>query len=84
MTSNGTIRSLPINRGDITHACVTDSRQHGTGVFSWHDNASDARYNARITGGKCVRVPHVKGELVIPPLATELLGHRLRPTPDRD
>jgi hypothetical protein len=70
-----TIPSLSI-ADHLTHACVTNSEEHGHGVFSWHDNEADAQHNAAATGGVCVPVSYVDGSPVTPHAATRVLRQR--------
>lgn len=47
-----TIKGLPKDAPNVTHFCVTASKEHGHGIFSAHDNKDDALFNAALTGGK--------------------------------
>lgn len=72
------IHSLAINDPSVSHACVTASDEFGYGVFSWHSSAGDAQYNAKLTGGKSVRVHRdANGEVMTPKKAAKALRQRL-------
>lgn len=68
------IPSLAINDRWLSHACVTASDEFGYGVFSWHSSSRDALHNAKLTGGKFVRVHRdANGEVMLPQEAVEAL-----------
>lgn len=69
------IPSLAINDRWLSHACVTASDEFGYGVFSWHSSSRDALHNAKLTGGKLVRVHRdADGEVMLPKEAAEALS----------
>lgn len=69
------IPSLAINDRWLSHACVTASPEFGYGVFAWHSSSRDALHNAKLTGGKPVRVHRdANGEVLLPQEASEALS----------
>lgn len=58
-----------------SHCCITNN-EWGYGVFSWHINIHDAQHNAKVTGGICMPVDYVDGELVVPSLAHSIISKK--------
>ncbi len=56
-----------------SYAVVCNSPQHCVGVFSWHHDEDDAQHNAALTGGQLVPVDYVNGQIIIPPLAGNMI-----------
>ena len=59
------------------YAIVTNSPEHGTGIYSWHISKAEALHNARIVKGIVVPVRYKDGELITPPLAEVYVMKRI-------